>query len=148
MTRKPLEPKGVTDCIEIGKKIHTVSAGKADLQDVAKYIRKRTKRGGDDAECHVSFASEVATDNKLVVVPEKTMIDESLADLGDLDPNDGYDLLEPYIVQAARVILKRWGTAGGSLEDLMRDIAGTPSADDLKKFFYLRLGEYCINQCK
>lgn len=146
MVHKPLAPKNDDASKEIGETIHRLARGKISASDAADRIRESAKRGDDNAECAISFATEVGLDHKIVVVPDAAMIEEALKELGKNNPSEIYELLEAYIIHAARFLRNKAKEEGVDCKVVVDRFAEKPGT--LEDFLYIRLGEYCISQCK
>lgn len=150
MTLRALSPKGANSAKRIGETIQRFAEGTISMAAVVQTIHQNASRGGVATTCKVSFINEVDLDHKIVVVPTADMIENELKEAGN---QSHYDLHDQYISHAAKRLEERAKELAGRgplapqhYQEAVEEAAGKAVTN--KEFLLMRLGEYCISQCK
>lgn len=160
---KPTEIRDQDKAIEIGKIIEQLAKDLKTLPaadheqakaDAADKIIFRMKRDEQDmpAAYGVQFEEE-APDQKIIVLPDPEMMEASrdAAKTAEQAGNANYDLQPIYRIMVAKGFTKEAGADDAKLAAIVRAAASPqPPAKDYNatEFFYFRIGEYAINECK
>lgn len=138
-----------TSYIEIGKAVKAVADKTSHSADTlsdaeTEIVRNLTRPSNPGAPQikHVSFVEEVSYHDKIVVVPDLSMIKAGAAQA------ENFRYTKIYRDHAAKQIVTELKDSGVAEADWAAELKKmAEAAIDPEDFHLYRLGEYCINQC-